>query len=351
MTSADGVEMASADLGAQQTVIPAPDVPPISIDVAKKFHTKLKFLNRIKRVIVAGFRVGFVVRDSVTASVAAGYQFGGTHTSGASSKTAVELAGVDAATLQNITDQLYADFIADLEAAGRVVVPMEDVRASEGFAKLATTPTPYTKESKFLQDRILSVYTPEGIPLWWEHGNQIGDKGPFATGNWKAAGSMSVDLAAIVVAPTFLISFAELESSGNKRGMFAGYGSGKASTGASPKICLLKNETKMLAIHFKLKIAGDIGSVALKDQIVVGEFGAEIITLDERDNNNATRAGLLGLAQATGSQGLFAAAGKSRGTQTLAVQTNPSYFTAYSLAALRGVNDAYIWAFNKYPAK
>ena len=134
--------MASADLGAQQTVIPAPDVPPISIDVAKKFHTKLKFLNRIKRVIVAGFRVGFVVRDSVTASVAAGYQFGGTHTSGASSKTAVELAGVDAATLQNITDQLYADFIADLEAAGRVVVPMEDVRASEGFAKLATTPTP-----------------------------------------------------------------------------------------------------------------------------------------------------------------------------------------------------------------
>ena len=254
MTSADGVEMASADLGAQQTVIPAPDVPPISIDVAKKFHTKLKFLNRIKRVIVAGFRVGFVVRDSVTASVAAGYQFGGTHTSGASSKTAVELAGVDAATLQNITDQLYADFIADLEAAGRVVVPMEDVRASEGFAKLATTPTPYTKESKFLQDRILSVYTPEGIPLWWEHGNQIGDKGPFATGNWKAAGSMSVDLAAIVVAPTFLISFAELESSGNKRGMFAGYGSGKASTGASPKICLLKNETKMLAIHFKLKL-------------------------------------------------------------------------------------------------
>ncbi|MGY8716481.1 MAG: hypothetical protein ACKVI3_01680, partial [Verrucomicrobiia bacterium] len=60
---------------------------------------------------------------------------------------------------------------------------------------------------------------------------------------------------------------------------------------------------------------------------------------------------VLALKKATGSQGLFAAAGKSRGTQTLAVQTNPSYFTAYSLAALRGVNDAYIWAFNKYPAK
>jgi hypothetical protein len=162
---------------------------------------------------------------------------------------------------------------------------------------------------------------------------------------------MSVDLDAIVVAPTFLISFAELESSGNKRGMFSGYGSGRASTGASPKICLLQGETKMLAIHFKHKIAGDFGVAALKDKVVVGEFGAEMITLDERDNNNASRAGLLGLARTTGNQGLFAAAGASRSEQTLAVQTNPGYFTAYSLAALRGVNDSYIEVFNKYPAK
>ncbi|MDB4473772.1 hypothetical protein N9023_02100 [Opitutaceae bacterium] len=351
MQSSGGTQMASAGMESQVTAEAAPDVPPISLNTAKQFNTKLKFLNRTNRVIVAGFRVGFVVRDSVTASVAAGYQFGGTHTSGARSKTAVELAGVDASTLQNITEQLYADFIADLKAAGREVVTLDEARTSEGFARLDTSPTPYTKESKFLQDRIVSVYTPEGVPLWWEHGNQIGDKGPFATGNWKAAGAMSVDLNAIVVAPTFLISFAELESSGNKRGMFSGYGSGRASTGASPKICLLKGETKMLAIHFKHKIAGDFAAAALKDKVVVGEFGAEMITLDERDNNNASRAGLLGLARTTGSQGLFAAAGAARSEQTLAVQTNPGYFTAYSLAALRGVNDAYIEVFNKYPAK
>jgi len=41
---------------------------------------------------VAGFRVGFIIEDSVTASVAAGYQFGGTHTSGSRSKTAVQLS-------------------------------------------------------------------------------------------------------------------------------------------------------------------------------------------------------------------------------------------------------------------
>ncbi|GAB5560328.1 MAG: hypothetical protein SynsKO_19750 [Synoicihabitans sp.] len=351
MQSSGGVGGASADLGALVKAEPAPDVPPISLNVAKEFSGKAKFLNRTNRVIVAGFRVGFVVRDSVTASVAAGYQFGGTHTSGARSKTAVELAGVDSATLQNITEELYHDFIADLKAAGREVVSLNEVKTSEGWGRLEVSETPYVKESKFLQDRVLSVYTPAELPLWWEHGNQIGDKGPFKLGNWKAAGAMSVDLDAVVLVPTFLISFAELESSGNKRGMFAGYGSGKASTSASPKICILPTETKLLAIHFKKKIAGDIGWVGLKKQVVVGEFGAEMVTLDERDNNNAARAGLLGLANATGSQGIFAAAGASRSEQTLAVQTNPAYFTAFSLAALRGVNDAFVSFINKYPAK
>jgi hypothetical protein len=290
------------------------------------------------------------VPDSVTASVAAGYQFGGTHTSGAKSKTAVELAGVDTATLQAITEELYQDFLADLKASGREVVAMDEFKASEGYGSLDLTEKPYIKQSKFLQDRTLSVYTPEVLPLWWEHGNQIGDKSPFAIGNWKALGAISVDLDAVVVAPTYLISFASLESSGNKRGLFSGYGSGRASTAAAPNMVLIGRETKMLAVHFKKKVAGEAGAVALKDDIVVGDFGAEMVTLDESDNNNAARAGLIGLANASGSQGLFAAAGASRSSQTLAVRTNPGHFTAYSLAALRGVNQVYIDVLKQYPA-
>lgn len=350
LQSSGGVGGSAADLAALQTE-PPPDVPTIKLNMKKEFSYKVKFANRTNRVVVAGFRVGFVVRDSVTASVAAGYQFGGTHTSGAKSKTAVELAGVDTATLQAITEQLYQDFVADLEASGREVLTLEEARGTEGYAKLEMTDKPYTKESKFLQDRVVSVYTPEELPLWWEHGNRIGDKSPFAIGNWKSLGSMSVDLNAVVLAPTYLISFAELESSGNKRGMFSGYSSGRAKTAASPNLCLLKTETKMLAVHFKKKIAGDMANVQLKKTVVVGDFGAEMVTLDESDNNNAARAGLLGLAGATGSQGVFAAAGASRSSQTLAVRTNPGHFTAFSLAALRGVNKAYIEALNLYPAK
>ncbi len=349
LQSSGGVGGSAADLAAQAAP-PPPDVPTISIDTKKNFEAKVKFLNRSNRVVVAGFRVGFIVPDSVTASVAAGYQFGGTHTSGAKSKTAVELAGVDTATLQAITEELYQDFLADLKASGREVVAMDEFKASEGYGSLDLTEKPYIKQSKFLQDRTLSVYTPEVLPLWWEHGNQIGDKSPFAIGNWKALGAISVDLDAVVVAPTYLISFASLESSGNKRGLFSGYGSGRASTAAAPNMVLIGRETKMLAVHFKKKVAGEAGAVALKDDIVVGDFGAEMVTLDESDNNNAARAGLIGLANASGSQGLFAAAGASRSSQTLAVRTNPGHFTAYSLAALRGVNQVYIDVLKQYPA-
>jgi hypothetical protein len=311
LESSGGIGGSAADLMAQE-VAPPPDVAPIKLNTSKEFTNKLKFANRTNRVVVAGFRVGFVVRDSVTASVAAGCQFGGTHTSGAKSKTAVELAGVDTATLQKITEQLYQDFVADLEASGREVLTLEEVRATEGYAKLDKTEKLYTKEAKFLGDRMLPVYTPEELPRWWEHGNQIGDKSPFAIGNWKVLGAISVDLNAVVLAPTYLISFAELESSGNKRGLFSGYGSGRAKTSAAPNRCRWQGETEILAIHFKKKIAGDMANVALRKTVVVGDFGAEMVTLDESDNNNAARAGLLGLAQTTGSQGIFAVAGASR---------------------------------------
>ncbi len=355
MDANGGTGGSAAELGAQQVSEPAPDVPDIAIDAKKSFGGKVKQLSRSQRVIVAGFRVGFIVRDSVTASVAAGYQFGGTHTSGARSKTAVELAGVDNSTLQHIADALYDDFLAELTATGREVVTVEELKATSRWKDLDVTPAsvaaPYVKEAKWLQDRILTVYTPSALPLWWTQGEQMGDKSPFALNNWKVMTAISHELDAVVVVPTYLLSFAELESSGNKRGLFAGYGSGRASTAAKPNMVLQANENRLYVLHAKNTVAGDVGQVTLKKNVVVGDFGAEMITLDERDNNNASRAALLGLAQASGNQGIFAAAGASKSEQTLAVQTNPEWFSAFSLAALRGVNDAFISLVKANPAR
>lgn len=322
------------------------EVQPIELDVRRNFNTRVRPLTRSNRVVVAGFRVGFIVRDSVTASVAAGYQFGGTHTSGARSKTEVELSGVGAEVLQQLTESLYQDFLADLAVSGREIVSLEDLKATEGWSRMDFTPTsaeaPYTKEYKIVSDRLITVFSPGELPLWWEHGNRIGDKGAFALNNWKMMTAVSVDLDAVVLVPSFLLNFAELNSSGNKRGLFSGYGSGRASTGAKANMGLMGTYTAMSALHARNKTAGDLVSIPLKDDVFVGDYGAQIVTLDERDNNNASRAGLMGLAQAAGSQALFAAAGPSRSDQVLAVHSSPEDFYAYAMAAMRGVIDSYI---------
>jgi len=76
-----------------------------------------------------------------------------------------------------------------------------------------------------------------------------------------------------------------------------------------------------------------------------------LVPLSAKDNDNATRAALMSLARNTGNQGFFGAAGPARSEQTLAVRTNPVYFKAHSLAALRGVNDAFVGVFETYAAK
>jgi len=80
-----------------------------------------------KRVGVAGFRVVFITDNSIKAQVRASY-FGGTDRSGANARMDVALTGVDNATMQAITDKAYANFLAQLAAAGREVVPQAELQ-------------------------------------------------------------------------------------------------------------------------------------------------------------------------------------------------------------------------------
>jgi len=322
------------------------DLPTVKFDAGDFKLGGGKILGRTNRVAVAGFRVGFILKDKVTASTAAGYQFGGTHTSGAKSTTEVELHGVNAEVLQEITETLYAEFMAALAASGREVVPVEKIKASAAWAKLDATAAapgkPYLKEPSTFQGRFHAVMTPAALPLWWEHGNPVGDQGPMSIGNYKVMCAVSAEHDAIVVHPTFLVHFAELQSSGRKHGAFSGYAKG-ASTGAKPNLSLIRGTTAMGMLHAKNAIGGDGSNFSLHDHAVIGEYGADMVPLAQASNaNDGTRASLQGLAQASGNLGFFAAAGPTRAQQTLAVKTDPGTFRAHVLAALRGVNDAYV---------
>jgi hypothetical protein len=320
------------------------DLPVVKFDSGDFKLWGDKILGRTPRVAVAGFRVGFILKDKVTASTAAGYQFGGTHTSGAKSTTEVELHGVNAQVLQDITETLYAEFVAALQAAGREVVPVETIKATPAWAKLDATDAapgkPYLKEPSVFHGRYYAVMTPAALPLWWDHGNPIGDQGPMSIGNYKVMCAVSSEHDCLVVFPTYLVHFAELQSSGRKHGAFSGYAKG-ASTGAKPNLSIIGGSTVMNMLYAKNAVGGFGQNHGLKENAVVGEFGADMVKLAQASNaGDGTRASLQGLAQATGNLGFFAAAGPTRSQQTLAVQTDPGTFRAHVLAALRGVVEA-----------
>ena len=346
--SAPGSTSAAPDLAAAAPAKTVADLPPVKFDAGDFKLWGSKILGRTNRVAVTGFRVGFVLKDKVTAEVASGYRLGGTHTSGAKSTTEVELHGISADGLQEIAETLYAEFMAALAASGREVVPFEQIKAVGAWATLEASATapgkPYLKEPGMFQGRYHAVVSPAALPLWWEHGNPLGDQGPMSIGNYKVMCAVSDELDAVVVTPTFLVHFAVLESSGNRRGAFSGYGSGRASTGAKPELVVVGGSTRLAMLHSKkARTGGDGQNLDLQDQAVIGEFGAEMVKLAQSSNaNDATRTSLQGLAQATGNSSFFAAAGPSRSKQTYAVKTDPATFRVHVLATLRGVSQTYI---------
>ena len=323
-----------------------PEVPAVMLDAKKDFDWKSKALTRTNRVAVTGFRVALVIQDKVSASVAAGYQFGGTHTSGARSSTEVELHGIDAALLQELADTLYAEFVEGLVASGREVVSLDEIRATPGWSQIEPAPTDeggvYLRKPGMGQSRHLAIVSASGLALWFEAASQIGDKGVFDQANVKAMNAVSVDLNVVVVAPTFLVTFAELEASGNKRGAFAGY-AGDAKTSAKPNMSIIETETMLWSQHAKVKFAGEFYKGALKKSVLVGEYGGDMQPFSNSSNaNDGLRASLTGLAGATGNSGFFAAAGPTRASQTLVVTADPEQFRERALAALRSVNSAFV---------
>src|SRR5688572_4628849 len=88
------------------------------------------------RVAVAGFRVVFVTHNEARAIVRASYM-PGRETGAAKAKMEVDLQGVDDATMQAITDKAYALFLDQLKAAGREVVPADELKESYAKFKLA----------------------------------------------------------------------------------------------------------------------------------------------------------------------------------------------------------------------
>ena len=288
-----------------------------------------------KRVLIAGFRVGFVTHNTVSAQVRASY-LPGRDTSGARSTLNLTLNGVDAATMQAITDKAYADFLTQMKLAGREVVPPEELK--DLWSSLET------KEAK---TESLQFFSPRGLPLWFTgFDDHLSKTGVFEQANGKRVAEYSTKLNAIAVAPVILLNFANMLSSGNQSGLTAR----AAETGAE----LSMRVTGFSTIYQRgeefrngLLMKGDEGGVNMAAPIAsTQQFGTmkEISSSD----NNAVR----GIANAFGAfSGLANAGGAARSTTNHVAETNNAAYAAAAADALKTATGTFARLFEKYSPK
>lgn len=306
-----------------------------------------KILPMNKRVGVAGFRVVFVTDNSIKAQVRASY-FGGVDRSGASAKMDVGLSGVDGKTLQAITDQAYATFLAQLAAAGREVVPAEEFQ--KFFAELQPTATspeqPYRKEVTLGYGKQTGVaYSPTGIPLWFSNWDGLWSDKTFDQHNIKRFNEAAQRSGAMVVAPVIVVDFAQMSSSGNRSGFLAR----EASVGATLSMSVSafsSSLTNALEVRGGYVSKGEDARVNLT-QGIGSEIGFATMQEVKKEDNSATKGmfdalgGLMGMANAGG-------AARSKSTNQ-AVTNNEAYAEAARDALSRATGTFAAW-FRKHPA-
>lgn len=288
-------------------------------------------LPNARRVAIPAFRVAFVVDNKVSAQVRAAYMPGGIDHSGARSSFQVTLQGVSPQTLQAITDRAYAHFVRELSAAGREVVPPEQMK--EFFAAVGATPTspaaPYSKEHN---GQTLLFFAPTGMPLVFTHfDNPWGDRGFLDLTNYRKLEEYSGRWEAAVMAPTIVVNFARMSSSGNRSALTARV----AETGGELAMSVAAfNSFWSRTTEFRngMAMGGDQGHFSMSQPVVgAADFGT--IQVAEQNNNAAlkTSMDLLGKAMALGGGRGFLNLGGAATSSTKAVALTSD--SAYSVVA------------------
>lgn len=281
-----------------------------------------------RRVAIAGFRVVYVTDAAVSAHVRASYLPGRDKTA-ASAKMEVALEGVDPATMQSLTDRAYATFVEQLKLAGREVVPAEEIKPMYADIELAkaSAEAPYAKTINLgYGKRTALTFAPSGLPLWWSNWDQPWSDTTFSQSNYKAFRGYSDKVKAIVIAPTIVVDFAQMQSSGNQSGLVAR----EASVGATLGIGIAEMSATAAFIEGR---SGPEGMLRLKQAIMVEQPFGEMVDAGE-DRTVGLLARMTGAARSksskiarTDNERYAAAAGEALGRATGALakffQQNP----------------------------
>lgn len=91
-------------------------------------------LKNAKRIYISGFEVNFQVYNEKEKFKQGGSMLGGGMKGDAQTSLSVGLEGLDEKTVQEITDKLYADYIAKLKAKGLTIITADEAAKTETYA-------------------------------------------------------------------------------------------------------------------------------------------------------------------------------------------------------------------------
>lgn len=195
----------------------------------------------LRQVVIPFFQVEFVTRSGAASNGAGNAQASVTYA----------LVGPAEADMQAMTEALYGEFVANLEASGVHVIPYAEAEArSPGLQRLAnmSKPAPYARGRTVHS----AFYSPPGLKFYFtpNDGRAIafGDT-MTTTGSYVPEEMAMKELDAGVLGVRMVVDFAEIEA----RGRFMGMRPSTARVKSKANVALLPAESQMWVLTPKAK--------------------------------------------------------------------------------------------------
>ena len=276
----------------------------------------------LRQVVIPSFQVEFVTNSGATSTGAGLSQ----------SQVSYTLNGPTAEDMQAITAAYYAKFVADLEAAGIKVIPLEEAEArSPGLVRLMNMakPTPYVRG----RANRSAFYSPPGMKFYFTpndgRAKAFGDT-MTTTGSQVPEEMAMRELDAGVMGVRMVVDFAEIQARG--RGVL-GMRTMNAKVTSKANVALLPTDTQLWVLTPKAKSTTmDLGHrlrYALTGPVVMPD---SVVSASD------TTTGASKMGDALGSAiGVLAGAGGMQKTRTYEVTVDPVIWRRDVSAAIEQV--------------
>ena len=314
------------------TMVELPDINASALFEGKTGGTfgeqTVNILPRSNKVVIAGFSVSYLTYNSLIVKQRGSVLRG---TDESRSTTQIRLNGLSDAALQDLTDRVFARFVEQLEAAGREVVPMDQV--APFWSGVEVHDSPWRGKDSATE---WATFSPRGVAMF----------DPNGMGNLKGMAKLTTHFTnCIVIAPNIVVDFARMSGEASH-----GYSGTSASSSAEPSLAVTVVKTNVgratTGRQLGMGFEGDYGEIH-SNQWVVSPAGFATLEKIGSSDNKATRRVFNVLGQAAG---LGNVAGAAKGKQTLEATTTDAQYTRAAAGVLEQATGRFAKWFAENPA-